>query len=257
MWAWSPSTKLSMNASTPDESPPGLEATNVSWRSMRRATRSGVYPCAMNRSTTAAPMRSVYVARQAVSATSRIAGASSGTARRTTTPVAVRSVVSVIRGGARRAARARPRGRADADAARRSGPPALTRATAMLISVTRRSSAARSRRRTNAESPPRPALATIASRRASRSRTSLSASIQGGATPAFRRTWKAIAMSPAYVSSATGSRSPAYGRSSNLPCSIASRIWRSTRLSHVGATWRSPCSSMRLGGFLPGSTAAV
>ena len=46
-------------------------------------------------------------------------------------------------------------------------------------------------------------------------------------------------------SSSSGSRSPWYGRSSNAPPSIASRIWRSTRLSQLGADLRRPSASRR------------
>jgi hypothetical protein len=90
--------------------------------------------------------------------------------------------------------------------------------------------------------------ASTASIRWSAIRTALSASIQGGAAPAFRSTWKAIAHSPAASSSSNGIRSPWYGRSSNFPSSIASRSWRSTRLSQVGATCRRPSASRRLAG---------
>ena len=78
--------------------------------------------------------------------------------------------------------------------------------------------------------------------------------IHGGAAPAFLSIRNAIAHSPANASSTAGRGSPWNGRSSNLPSSMASRIWRSTRLSQVGATWRSPCSLMRLGGLRGDST---
>ena len=97
-------------------------------------------------------------------------------------------------------------------------------------------SSARARRCESGEI--RGARSISASSAASCLRASLSDSIHGGAAPALRSIRWAIAHSPAAESSSSGSRSPWYGRSSNAPASIASRIWRSTRLSQVWAGLR-------------------
>ena len=65
--------------------------------------------------------------------------------------------------------------------------------------------------------------------------------------PALRSIRWAIAHSPAAESSSSGSRSPWYGRSSKAPPSIASRIWRSTRLSQLCAVCGRPSASRRCG----------
>ena len=92
---------------------------------------------------------------------------------------------------------------------------------------------ARARRCERRRHPRRPREQRSSSARSRRA--SLSDSIHGGAAPAFRSIRWAIAHSPAAESSSSGSRSPWYGRSSKAPWSIASRIWRSTRLSQL---WR-------------------
>ena len=86
-----------------------------------------------------------------------------------------------------------------------------------------------------------------ASSSASWRRASLSDSIQGGAAPALRSIRWAIAHSPAAESSSSGSRSPWYGRSSKAPSSIASRICRSTRLSHAAPSAAGPRRRVRCG----------
>ncbi len=82
-----------------------------------------------------------------------------------------------------------------------------------------------------------------------RRRTSLSASIQGGAAPAFRSMWKARPISPARGSSSSDDAArPWPGRPSKSPRSCASRMRRSVSDSQVGAMDVTPSASRRMAG---------
>ena len=187
-----------------------------------------------------------YVARHASWAIRRIAGASEAVARRTRISRLGRGRAGGHRRRGRRGGRAPRRASSGRRCWRSVGASALRRAIAALISMTTRSRArpgrdgwarasgrpgrgSRPDARAAAGPPCRPRSTAARRRRCAAS---------GRPSPTRRRRSRPP----------TAGARPGTGARRTRPSSIASRSWRSTRLSHVGATWRRPSASRRLAG---------